>query len=155
MNECLVPRFDSKINPGRSSLRIVACCCPSELWMWSSESLRDVRDQLPTTSRVGPGLERMGCDTEVFFTTALARCSFSRNSPRFSKKNLMILKNNVSCEIFMVVVFKTQQQFFSGSMYWVRNRYRINSNPQVRVTGYIQTINQSTEDIGKRKRQEQ
>lgn len=26
MNECLVPRLDSKIKPGKSSRRMVACC---------------------------------------------------------------------------------------------------------------------------------
>ena len=37
VNVCLVPRFDWKRNPGRSSLRMVACCCPSEFMMLSSQ----------------------------------------------------------------------------------------------------------------------
>lgn len=59
VNECLVPLLDSKTKPGRSSFRMVACC-PSELWMAISPSFRQVRDQLPTVSLVGPTLERMG-----------------------------------------------------------------------------------------------
>ena len=38
VKECLVLRLLSKMNPGKSSRRMVACCCPSELWMWSSPS---------------------------------------------------------------------------------------------------------------------
>ena len=37
---CLVPRFDWKRNPGRSSFRMVACCCPSEFMMLSSPSCK-------------------------------------------------------------------------------------------------------------------
>ena len=80
-----MPRLDSKMNPGRSSRRMVVWCWPSELWMWISASFRDVRDQLPTTRRIGPGLERMGIEFTLLRTAALARCSFSKNSPRFSE----------------------------------------------------------------------
>lgn len=59
MKECLVPLLDSKTKPGRSSFRMVACC-PSELWMAISPSFRQVRDQFPTVSLVGPTLDRMG-----------------------------------------------------------------------------------------------
>lgn len=84
MNECLVPLFDSKINPGKSSLKMVVCCCPSELWMWISDSFLDVSDQLPTTSLVGPVLDNTGIELLVHLTAARARCNFSKNSPRFS-----------------------------------------------------------------------
>lgn len=58
MKECLVPRFDSNTKPGRSSLRMVACW-PSELWIAISPSFRQVRDQFPTVSLVGPCVDRM------------------------------------------------------------------------------------------------
>lgn len=84
MKECFVPLLDSKMNPGKSSLKIVVCCCPSELWIWISASFLDVRVQLPTTSRVGPVLDNIGIELLVHLTAARARCNFSRNSPRFS-----------------------------------------------------------------------
>lgn len=84
VNECLVPRFDSNIKPGRSSRKIVACCWPSELYMWSSDSLRDVKDQFPTTRRNDDGFVSIGWLVVFDFTADRALCSFSRNSPRFS-----------------------------------------------------------------------
>ena len=51
-NECLVPRFDSKRKPARSSLSTVACCWPSEFWITSSPSFLHESSQLPTVSRV-------------------------------------------------------------------------------------------------------
>ena len=86
VNECLVPRFDSKTKPGSSSLRIVACCWPSELWIWSSPSFLQSRDQLPTTRRVGLRWVRTGWLGVPLFTCVRARWSFSRNSPRFSNR---------------------------------------------------------------------
>ena len=59
-------------------------CCPSELWMCSSPSLRLANAQFPTTSLVCPGRERTGWLGVLGFTCARARWSFSRNSPRFS-----------------------------------------------------------------------
>lgn len=52
--------------------------------MCNSDSFLDVNDQLPTTSLVGPGFERIGWEVVVIFTAVLALCSLSRNSPRFS-----------------------------------------------------------------------
>ena len=52
--------------------------------MCNSASFLDVRDQFPTTNLVCPALESIGWELVVFFTAALARWSFSRNSPRFS-----------------------------------------------------------------------
>lgn len=85
VKECFVPRFDSKINPGRSSLRMVVWCWPSQLCMCNSDSFLDVSDQFPTTKRVGPGLERIGWEFVVILTAVRALCNFSKNSPRFSE----------------------------------------------------------------------
>lgn len=79
VKECLVPLLDSNTNPGRSSLSIVACW-PSELWIAISPSLRQVSDQLPTVSLVGPTADRTGWLALAGFTWLLARCNFSRNS---------------------------------------------------------------------------
>jgi hypothetical protein len=59
-------------------------CCPSELWMCSSPSLRLANAQFPTTSLACPGRESTGWLGVLGLTCARARWSFSRNSPRFS-----------------------------------------------------------------------
>ena len=84
VNECFVPRLDSRIKPGKSFRNIVACCYPSLLYMHSSHSFLLDNAQLPMTNLVVPGFDRIGWLTELGFTWLRARCSFSKNSPRFS-----------------------------------------------------------------------
>lgn len=60
VKECLVPLFDSKMKPGKSSLRIVACCWPSLLCIHNSLSFLLDNVQFPTTKRVVPGRESTG-----------------------------------------------------------------------------------------------
>lgn len=85
VNECLVPLLDSKTKPGRSSFNIVACW-PSELWIAISPSFRQVRDQFPTVSLAGPGVDKIGWLVVDAFTWLRALCNFSKNSLRLSVK---------------------------------------------------------------------
>lgn len=83
VNECFVPRLLSKMKPGKSSCRMVTWW-PSELCTCNWFSFWFCNTQLPTTSFRRLLADRMGCEEVPLRTAARARCSFSRNSPRFS-----------------------------------------------------------------------
>lgn len=120
VKECFVPRFDSKINPGKSSLSIVACCCPSLLWIDNSLSFLLDNAQLPTTSLVAPGRERIGWLTEFGFTWLRALCSFSKNSPRFSKKKFNnSLKYKYILHINKIQANNPSNHLFFNSQLWI------------------------------------
>lgn len=85
VNECLVPLLDSNTKPGKSSFSIVACW-PSELWIAISPSFKQVSDQFPTVSLVGPGAESIGWLEVDGFTWPRALCNFSKNSLLLSIK---------------------------------------------------------------------
>lgn len=89
VNECLVPLLDSNTKPGKSSFSIVACW-PSELWIAISPSFKQVSDQFPTVSLVGPGAESIGWLEVDGFTWPRALCNFSKNSLLLSIKTIWL-----------------------------------------------------------------
>jgi len=76
---------------GAPCRHLLLTCCPSELWICNSPSLRLASAQFPTTSRTGPGRDSIGWLGVLGFTCARARWSFSRNSPRFSRTETLTI----------------------------------------------------------------
>lgn len=82
-----------KCPPKRTEL---ITCCPSVLCIVISPSFRHIKDQLPTTNRVEPACDSIGCVCVEGLIILRTFCNFSKNSPRFStikEKNCKIYAN--------------------------------------------------------------